>query len=287
MPFSTGYAPSKKPEQTAGDYLTSSKPSYGYGSSSSGYPSPTPAVSGAPNPYTVGSDAYKYIQATDPSQFLPKDIYGQYQNLVQEESAWASAHGGNKDMGKGDKVLSNPYDAQISSLLSKYAPAGYGNLAQALIDGKVAIDQNTGQFYDPNAPTGFEKAMEIGTALLALYAFAPFLGAAGASGGGATAGTEGVAAVTPESLAYNVGQLTASNVAPGVADTLVEGAGTLGSGTLADITVTAAGAAGAGTFAGLAGGGALALDALGTAPDLSGVSMSKPNYPLSSYTPKA
>ena len=313
MPSLTGYAPPDKTAQVAGDYLSSSKPSYGIGSSSTNYPDPTPkptstaTPSGAPAAQPTSGAAATNIPANSQiSQFrqaydtalkaVPADVQAQLDQLAQKAAQWDARNPG----GAGPQGMGNPFEAQRQALLDPYLPKNYQQITDALANNMLAVDKN-GNFYDPNKATGFDAFMESAVPVLTALGLGAIggelLGAISTGGGGVgtlATTTADTLPVTADSLAYSTGQLTASNIVPGLADTAIEGAGAgVGAGTLADITVTAAGTGGigAGTAAGIGGAGLaaseLAIPSSYTGGvDLSGAKMPKPNYPLSTYTPK-
>ena len=312
MVAATGYAPPDKTAQVAGDYLSSSKPSYGIGSSSTNYPDPTPKTTSTATPSatpaaqpTSGAPATSVPANSQISQFrqaydtalksVPPNVQAQLDQLAQKAAQWDARNPG----GVGPQGMGNPFEAQRQALLDPYLPKNYQQITDALANNMLAVDKN-GNFYDPNKPTGFdafmEEAVPIALAIAGAAVGGELLGAisTGAGGVGTLATTAAdTLPVTADSLAYSTGQLTASTVLPGVADTAVAGA-EAGAGTLADITVTAgAGGAGAGlgTAASIAG-SALALPSAYTGGvDMTGASgstMPKPNYPQGwqQYTPK-
>ena len=313
MPSLTGYAPPDKTAQVAGDYLSSSKPSYGIGSSSTNYPDPTPKPTSTATPSgtpaaqpTSGAAATNIPANSQISQFrqaydtalkaVPADVQAQLDQLAQKAAQWDARNPG----GAGPQGMGNPFEAQRQALLDPYLPKNYQQITDALANNMLAVDKN-GNFYDPNKATGFDAFMESAVPVLTALGLGAIggelLGAISTGGGGVgtlATTTADTLPVTADSLAYSTGQLTASNIVPGLADTAIEGAGAgVGAGTLADITVTAAGTGGigAGTAAGIGGAGLaaseLAIPSSYTGGvDLSGAKMPKPNYPLSTYTPK-
>ena len=249
MPALTGYGPPDKSAQTAGDYLSSSsKPSYGIGSSSTNYPTPAP-VSSTAQPASSGGGV------------------NHGQRVMKSET--------NPDGSVGN------YTAQQWKMMD------------AIANGQLRKDEK-GNWYNPQAATGFDAFMEAVLPILSMALAGGGLagigsGAAASAAGGAADGLSYIATTGLPEYASLGTEMAASTAAAGeVAATGLE-AGTLGAGTLADISVTASslGEVGAGLTAGEIGAGLGA--GIGGAIDLTGASgstMPKPNYPFSTYMPK-
>ena len=251
MPALTGYGPPDKSAQTAGDYLSSSsKPSYGIGSSSTNYPTPAP-VSSTAQPASSGGGV------------------NHGQRVMKSET--------NPDGSVGN------YTAQQWKMMD------------AIANGQLRKDEK-GNWYNPQAATGFDAFMEAVLPILSMALAGGGLagigsGAAASAAGGAADGLSYIATTGLPEYASLGTEMAASTTAAGEVAATGLGAGTLGAGTLADISVTASslGEVGAGLTAGEIGAGLGA--GIGGAIDLTGASgsaMPNVNYPqgLSQYTPK-
>ena len=256
MPALTGYGPPDKSAQTAGDYLSSSsKPSYGIGSSSTNYPTPAP-VSSTAQPASSGGGV------------------NHGQRVMKSET--------NPDGSVGN------YTAQQWKMMD------------AIANGQLRKDEK-GNWYNPQAATGFDAFMEAVLPILSMALAGGGLagigsGAAASAAGGAADGLSYLATTGLPEYASLGTEMAASTAAAGEVAATGLGAGALGAGTLADIGVTASslGGVGAGLTAGEIGAGGIAgwagasIDSPVNLTGASGSAMPKVNYPqgLSQYTPK-
>ena len=256
MPALTGYGPPDKSAQTAKDYLSSSsKPSYGIGSSSTNYPTPAPVSS----------------------------------------TAQPASSGGGVNMGQRVmKSETNP-DGSVGNYTAQQ-----WKMMDAIANGQLRKDEK-GNWYNPQAATGFDAFMEAVLPILSMALAGGGLagigsGAAASAAGGAADGLSYLATTGLPEYASLGTEMAASTAAAGEVAATGLGAGAIGAGTLADIGVTAsslggvgtgltAGELGAGGIAGWAGAG---IDSPVNLTGASGSAMPTPNYPqgLSQYTPK-
>lgn len=300
MPALTGYGPPDKSAQTAGDYLSSSKPSYGIGSSSTNYPTQTPSGSITP---ATSATADKSANSYASNNQSPTGNKNNLWNLVTQsltpaqQAQWTAIGKGYQSQSKSRQQNLMDNDKAISGTaynnsLNKSAPtdvAGKGiELYSILTPEQQQLWKNAEKAEEGGSfLQGIMPLLALGLAFVGGEALMG-VGGAGAGAGASTVAAAGDAAAATGAAAETVlgtGTLAAETGAGLVAE------GTLGAGTLADISVTASSLGGidAGLTAGEIGAGLGA--GIGGAIDLTGASgsaMPTVNYPqgLSQYTPK-